>query len=290
MEWLDKLGLDFLKTDNPVVDEYVGLAIIYIIKIVSSVGILVLGIWGIKKINTWFETFIENKKIDTSVKSFLKNFISTSLKFLLAFIVLNIIGVKTTSIVAVLGATSFAIGLALQGSLANFAGGILIIFFRPFKVGDVIEAHNKTGKVKEIQLFNTILNTSDNKTIIIPNSKLTGDILTNYTKLGSIQADIEFKVKANVDINIVRKEVKKVLVAMPEILNYPVPAIFLKDFDNDKVTLILKFNIAIGNSTSVIFAVREQIYFLVKKMETEGYISEENSEDLDLGSNLITSH
>lgn len=180
--------------------------------------------------------------------------------------------------------------MALQGSLANFAGGILIIFFRPLKVGDVIEALNKTGKVKEIKLFNTILNTSDNKTIIIPNSKLTGDILTNYTKLSSIQADIEFKVKANVDINIVRKEVKKVLVAMPEILNYPVPAIFLKDFDNDKVTLILKFNIAIGNSTSVIFAVREQIYFLVKKMETEGYISEENSEDLDLGSNLITSN
>lgn len=261
----------------------------YIIQIVSAIIILAVGWWIINKLLQKFDEKLEQyKKMDASIKSFMKNLIHFGLRGALILVVLNIVGIQTTSIVAVLGAASFAIGLALQGSLANFAGGVLIIIFKPFKIGDVIEAHNKVGRVKEIQLFNSIMITNENKTVIIPNAKLTGEILTNYTKLGSVQSDIEFSVKPNVDISALREEILSLLKAMPEIMNTPQPAVYLKDFDNGSVRLILRFNIAVGHSTSTTFKVKEQIYYLVKKLEDKGVISAVNHEGMDLSQNLIS--
>lgn len=289
MDWLKKLSLNLTGNKNVALDALLANGLHYVIQIGVAVVILGIGWWLINRFLSFLDKRLENsKKLDTTIKSFVRNFIHIGLRALLILIVLNIVGIQTTSIVAILGAASFAVGLALQGSLANFAGGVLILVFKPFKIGDVIEAHGKVGRVKEIQLFNSIMVTGDNKTVIVPNSKLTGEILTNYTKLGSVQTDIEFKLKANVDLNIVRKEIKELLAAMPEVLANPAPAVFLKDFDNDNVHLILRFNIAVGHSTEVTFKVREQIYFLVKKLEDKGVISEENHEKLDLGSNLIT--
>lgn len=289
MNWLNKLGLNLTGNKDATFDILIANGLHYVIQIALSLFILGIGWWLINRFLDFLDKKLDNtKRLENTIKSFLRNFIHIGLRALLILIVLNVVGVQTTSMVAILGAASFAIGLALQGSLANFAGGVLILIFKPFKIGDVIEAHGKVGRVKEIQLFNSIMVTDDNKTVIIPNSKLTGEIVTNYTKLGSVQTDIQFKVKANVDIDVVRQEVKVLLAAMPEILNSPTPAIFLKDFDNDHVRLILRFNIAIGHSTEITFKVREQIYFLVKKLEDKGIISEVNTDKLDLGSNLIT--
>lgn len=277
------------KGANEQINTLVSNSLHYIVQVAAAVIILSLGWWIINKGLEKFDQKIEQyKKMDASLKSFMKNFIHFGLRGALILVVLNIVGIQTTSIVAVLGAASFAIGLALQGSLANFAGGVLIIMFKPFKIGDVIEAHNKVGRVREIQLFNSIMITNDNKTVIIPNGKLTGEILTNYTKLGSVQSDIEFKVKPNVDILALREEIFILLKAMPEILNVPQPSVYLKDFDNGSVTLILRFNIAVGHSTATTFKVKEQIYYLVKKLEDQGIISAKNHEDMDLSQNLVT--
>ncbi len=289
MDTIKNLGLNFNGDKNVALDTLLANGLQYVIKIAIAVFILGIGWWLISRFLVFLDKRLENtKRLDTTIKSFIRNFIHIALRALLILIVLNVVGIQTTSIVAILGAASFAVGLALQGSLANFAGGVLILIFKPFKIGDVIEAHGKVGRVREIQLFNSIMVTGDNKTVIVPNSKLTGEILTNYTKLGSVQTDIEFKVKANVDINIVRQEAKALLSTMPEVLTNPEPAVFLQDFDNDKVQLILRFNIAVGHSTEVTFKVREQVYFLVKKLESTGAISEENHDKLNLGANLVT--
>jgi len=289
MDSLKKIGLNFSGDKNVALDSLLANGLKYFIQIIIALFILGIGWWLISRFLVFLDKRLDNsKKLDTTIKSFVRNFIHIALRALLILIVLNVVGIQTTSIVAILGAASFAVGLALQGSLANFAGGVLILIFKPFKIGDVIEAHGKVGRVKEIQLFNSIMVTGDNKTVIVPNSKLTGEILTNYTKLGSVQTDIEFKVKANVDINIVRKEIKELLSLMPEILANPAPAVFLKDFDNERVLLILRFNIAVGHSTEITFKVHEQLYFLIKKLEDKGVISEDNHDKLDLGANLIT--
>lgn len=278
---LKKNGFGFSGDKAVAVDNFVSIGLQYILHIILAVIILTVGWWLINK----FLEFLDNKfekltKLDKTVKSFLSNFIHIALRGLLILLVLNVVGIQTTSIVAILGAASFAVGLALQGSLANFAGGVLILIFKPFKIGDVIEAFGKIGRVKQIQLFNSMMVTSDNKIVIIPNSKLTGEILTNYTKLGNIQSNISFNIKPNVDIKIVRQEIKKLLKSMPEILDNPEPVVLLNDFDTDKVHLVLRFNITVGNSTAITFKVREQIYFLVKKLENEGIISDENNKDL----------
>jgi len=289
MDSLKTFGINFSGDKNALVDTFLINGLQYFIKIAIAVLILGIGWWLISRFLVFLDKKLENsKKLETTIKSFIRNFIHIALRALLILIVLNVVGIQTTSIVAILGAASFAVGLALQGSLANFAGGILILIFKPFKIGDVIEAHGKVGRVKEIQLFNSIMVTGDNKTVIVPNSKLTGEILTNYTKLGSVQTDIEFKVKANVDINVVRQEAKALLSTMPEVLTNPIPAVFLQDFDNDKVQLILRFNIAVGHSTEVTFKVREQVYFLVKRLESTGVISEENKDKVSVEADFTT--
>ena len=138
---------------------------------ITAVIILLAGLWFIKFINRLTRKFFDKKDYDPTLESFLMNLISVGLKVVLFVAVITQLGVESSSLLAVLGSAGLAIGLALQGSLANFAGGILILLFKPFKVGDVIDAQGYVGSVSDIQIFNTILKTPDNKPIIIPNGK-----------------------------------------------------------------------------------------------------------------------
>jgi len=157
------------------------MVLVYAIKIVLAAIILFIGFWIINRISKLINSFFDHRKIDNTVKSFLKTLISTTLKIVLIIIILNFIGIQTTSIVALIGAAGLAIGLALQGTLTNLAGGVMILLFKPFKIGDIIEAQGKKGRVNDIQIFNTIL-IADNKTIIIPNSILSNGIIENSGK------------------------------------------------------------------------------------------------------------
>ncbi|MEO1654074.1 MAG: mechanosensitive ion channel domain-containing protein, partial [Bacteroidota bacterium] len=174
--------------------------------IVIAVLTLIIGFWIIGRVVN-LVTKALSKNDDPTLNSFLRILVSSLLKVLLLISVASILGVETTSFVAVIGAASFAVGLALQGSLGNFAGGVLIILFRPFKNGDLLEAQGHLGVVKEIQLFTTILTTLDNRTVIIPNGPLAGGSMVNFSTEPLRRVDLTFGIGYNDDI----KKAKEVL-------------------------------------------------------------------------------
>jgi len=157
--------------------EWQSLIINYSIKIIVGILLLLIGFWIIKKITIFTGHILKRRLRDSTVSTFLRNFINVLLKLFCILFVLNVVGVKTTSLIAIIGAASLAIGLALQGTLTNFAGGIMLLLFRPFRVGDIIEAQGKKGIVKEIQMFSTIILTEENKRVVIPNNMLSNGII-----------------------------------------------------------------------------------------------------------------
>ncbi|RZW40412.1 MAG: mechanosensitive ion channel, partial [Flavobacteriaceae bacterium] len=148
--------------------------------IISAILILVVGLWVVRFINRLVKKFFDHKDYDQTLETFLQSFIKITLKFILLVLVVTQLGVKTSSLVAIVGAAGLAIGLALQGSLANFAGGVLILLFKPFKVGDFISAQGIDGSVKEISIFSTKLNTFGNQVAIVPNGQLSNGSIINY--------------------------------------------------------------------------------------------------------------
>jgi len=150
-------------------------------KIIGAILVWIIGSFIIKAINNTFGKLLDKRKLDDSLKPFLKSLLSAMLKILLLITVLGMIGVEMTSFIALLGAAGLAIGMALSGTLQNFAGGVMILIFKPFKVGDFIDAQGYAGTVAEIQIFNTILKTPDHKTIIIPNGELSTSSMINYS-------------------------------------------------------------------------------------------------------------
>lgn len=189
-----------------------------LLKLLLAVVIWLVGSYVIKKSKKILIKSMEKKGVDPSLKSFFGSLFTAALYVMLVIVTISTIGVQTSSLVAVLGAAGLAIGLALQGSLSNFAGGVLIIIFRPFNVGDFIEMGQMLGTVKEIQIFQTILDTPDNKRVIIPNGQLSNNSLINYTKTPTRRIDMRFGVSYNTDIKLVKKIVEDIVKNHPLIL------------------------------------------------------------------------
>ena len=158
--------------------------ILYTPRIVSALCVFVGGLWLINYVTKIFKNAMKRRGFDVSLQPFLSSLANGSLKVILLISVAGMIGIQTTSFVAVIGAAGLAVGLALQGSLANFAGGVLTLLFKPFIVGDIIDAQGQFGEVLEIQIFNTILLTTDRKTVILPNGALSNGTIVNYSKHG----------------------------------------------------------------------------------------------------------
>lgn len=169
-------------------------------KFLLAIFVLIIGWWFIGRISNMTEKSMTRVKFEAGLTHFLVSFISVILKLLLLISVASMIGIETTSFIAMLGAAGLAIGMALQGSLANFAGGVLILFFKPFKVGDVIEAQGYMGKVTEIQIFVTVLLTYENEKIIIPNGTLSNGCVKNKFAEPTRRVDIEFGISYGDDI------------------------------------------------------------------------------------------
>jgi small conductance mechanosensitive channel len=159
-------------------------------KVAGAILVWFVGVWVIGKVSKLFVKAMELQHLDISVRSFLQSLVSIGLRILLLFSIAGIVGIETSSFVAVLGAASLAVGLALQGSLSNFAGGVLILIFRPFRVGDIISAGGHNGLVQEIQIFCTILLTSENKTVILPNGGLANGTIVNFSTKGELVFEI----------------------------------------------------------------------------------------------------
>lgn len=209
------------------IDKLIGILGEYAPKVVAALLVLVIGLWVIKRIAYIATKAFEKKDLDVSLRTFLRSLISIGLKVVLIVTVAGMMGIGTASFVTILGAAGLAVGLALQGSLSNFAGGVLLLIFKPYKVGDVIEAQGQTGEVKEIQIFNTIVLTTDQKTVIFPNGALSNGTIVNYTKHGNLRADIQISISVENDIEKVKAAIKEVLDKHELILKTPEPIIVI---------------------------------------------------------------
>jgi small conductance mechanosensitive channel len=167
----------------------------YTLKAVIALLLLVVGFWLINTLVRFADRILGLHRFDVTFKKFIRNLVNAGLKVFLLVFVLNFVGVEATSVVALIGAAGLAVGLALQGSLTNFAGGVLLLLFKPFKVGDLIEAQGKKGVVTEIQIFTTIISTPENKQIFIPNSLLSNGIIENHTYMQETGIKAETLVK-----------------------------------------------------------------------------------------------
>jgi len=222
-------------------ERYIDLAIDFAPKLALAIIVLIVGFYIINRIIKFVKNRLFDAQFDESLAPFLTSILSVLLKVLLLFSVAEMVGIKTTSFVAILAAAGFAIGMALHGSLGNFASGVLILLFKPFKVADLIEVDGKKGWVKEIQIFNTIIKSVNNQNVIIPNSKLTSDTITNHSSNGYIRVDLSFAVPYEENFDHVEQAILNEVVSIDHVLKDPAPSVGIDEFDshNIKVGLYL---------------------------------------------------
>ncbi|MBS3992887.1 MAG: mechanosensitive ion channel [Bacteroidetes bacterium] len=212
----------------------------YTPKILTALILLVVGLWLIKKTDAFSHTLMRKRGLDKTLEKFLADLINWTLKILLFITVISQLGVATTSLVAMLGAAGLAVGLALQGSLGNFAGGALIMMFKPFRVGDLIEAQGKLGVVKEIQIFVTRIISPDNKAIIIPNGILSNGTIVNYTDEGKIRVDLIIGVSYKADLNKSREVLLDAMRKNPDVMTNPAPSVNVLELADSSVNLAVR--------------------------------------------------
>src|SRR5688572_7268268 len=185
--------------------------VLYGMKILIAMIILVVGLWLIKRVTNFLFRLMEKRGVDPSLVPFLHNIANIALKIMLLIVVISQIGIEATSFLAILGSAGIAIGLALQGSLSNFAGGVLLLTVRPFRVGDFIDAQGQSGKVHEINIFNTIIKTGDNKTIFIPNGPLASGTIVNYDLEEHRRVDMKFTIDYRNDVEKAREILREIM-------------------------------------------------------------------------------
>ncbi|WP_430410310.1 mechanosensitive ion channel family protein [Kordia sp.] len=229
----------------------------YAPKIVAALVILIIGLFVINIIIRLIKRIMKKRGIDATLQKFLGNLLSWTLKILLFVVVASKLGVETTSFAAVIGAAGLAIGLALQGSLANFAGGVLIMIFKPYKIGDLIEAQGVLGVVKEIQIFTTKLNTPGNKLAIIPNGALSNGNIINYTAEGVLRVDHVIGVSYDADIKQTKDVLMKVLTANTQVLKDPAPTVNVSELADSSVNFAVRPWVNAADYWDVYFKVLE---------------------------------
>lgn len=222
------------------IDKAIEFATEYGPKIIGAILIYIIGSWVIKKLTGVLRKVMMKKDYDEALQKFLLNLVSWALKIFLIIIVISKLGVETTSFAAVIAAAGLAIGLALQGSLANFAGGVLLIIFKPFKIGDLIEAQGVTGVVKEIEIFTTKLTTPDNKLAIIPNGAMGNGNIVNYTAEGKIRVDTMVGIGYDEDIKKAKDVLMEVLTSNPKVLQDPAPSVNVANLGDSSVDLAVR--------------------------------------------------
>ena len=228
-------------------------------RLLLAVLTLIVGFWVIKRVMTMFEGMMERSQVEITLRKFLMNLGSILLKAVVIISVASMVGVETTSFIAMLGAAGLAVGLALQGSLANFAGGVLILFFKPFKVGDLIEAQGYLGIVKEIQIFVTILTTVDNQRIIIPNGLLSNGCLTNLNVEPHRRVDMTFGISYGDDVLKVKRILQDVIASDSRILAEPSSEVFVKEHGESSITMLVRVWVDPKDYWGVYFHMHEQV-------------------------------
>ena len=237
----------------------------YGLKILGAIIIFLVGKWLAKIISQLIERALIKSKIDKTLAKFVKNLTNITLLVFVVIATLANLGIQTTQFAMVIGAAGLAIGLALQGSLANFASGFLMIIFRPFKVGDFIEASGIKGTVKEIQIFNTILNTPENLRAIIPNAHVTGGNIINYTVNGKRRVDLVIGISYEDDLRKAKKIIQDTLAADSRVLQDPAPTVAVSELGDSSVNFVVRPWVKTADYWDVYFETTENVKLALDK-------------------------
>lgn len=232
----------------------------YAPKVIGALVVLIIGLWVISLVTKGFSRAMRKKDMDPSLQGFLKSMVSIILKILLFVSVMSMVGIAATSFIAIIGAAGLAVGLALQGTLQNFAGGVIILLFKPYKVGDFIEGAGHMGTVKEIKIFTTILNTPDNKIIIIPNAQLSNSSLTNFSTMEDRRVDFTFGIGYGDDYDKAKSVLLELIKADKRIFTDPEPFIALKELGDSSVNIVVRVWSKGADYWGIYFDMNENVY------------------------------
>ncbi|MFH6602049.1 mechanosensitive ion channel family protein [Maribacter algicola] len=270
MEW-DKL--------NEYMQIAIDKAIFYLPRIIAAGVILWIGFKIAKKIVQVVNAALKRTGFSETLRPFLSSTVGILLKGAVLFVIASVLGADLTGLVAILAAAGFAVGMALQGSLGNFASGILILTLKPYKVGDWIQVEEKFGSVEQIGIFSTDVLTPGNKILIIPNSKITDSVVTNYSEKGMIRLELEVTMPYSESFPRVNKIIAESLQGVPKILKEPLPEIGIHNFDSHNVQLIVRPYVLPDDYWEVTFAANRAI----KKAFSENDIKVAYSEGIEIG-------
>lgn len=227
--------------------------------LISALAVFIIGLTVINWAGKLVSKSMNRRNVDVSLRSFLSSMVSVGLKVLLLITVAGMLGIQTTSFVAIIGALGLAVGLALQGSLGNFAGGVLILVFKPFKPGELIESNGQTGVVQEIQIFNTILLTPENKTVILANGAVSNSTIINYSRHGNLRVDITMAISPGMDIEKAKTVAMEVMKANDKVLKEPAPSVNVAKVGDGMVTLAIRPYADQAQYWDVFFSIQEEM-------------------------------
>ena len=230
------------------------------IKLVAAIVVLLLGRWVIKLIKKALTKVMTRRKMDPSLSSFLMSLVSVLLTFFLIMAIIGILGINTSSLVALLASAGLAIGMALSGTLQNFAGGVMIMLFKPFKVGAFIAAQGYEGVVNEIQIFNTHVLTPDNKEVILPNGSLATGVMTNFSKQGTRRVDWSFSIAYGDDYDKAKSLLLRLCDEDGRIQKTPAPFVELGKLNNSSVDITVRVWVDAADYWAVFFSMNENVY------------------------------
>lgn len=229
-------------------------------KLLIALVIFIIGRWLVKRILRLTCTIMQKRQVEASLYSFVRSLVGITLNFVLLITIISVLGIETSSFIALFASAGVAIGMALSGTLQNFAGGVMILLFKPFKVGDTIEAQGQSGKVKEIQIFNTLITTPDNKLIIIPNGGLSTGIMKNYSKEPTRRVDWEFGIGYGDSYDKAKAVINKLLASDSRILQDPAWFIALTSLGESSVNIVVRAWVNAPDYWDVYFNLNEKVY------------------------------
>ena len=244
---------------DKVYDKIIDFLTTYGLKIIGAIIILIVGYWLAKIIARLLGKAMIKAKIEPTLTSFVQHLCEITILVFVVLAALQKLGVQTTNFAVIVGAAGLAIGFALQGSLSNFAAGVMLVIFKPFKVGDFIEAAGKSGTVKEIQIFNTILNSPDNVRIIIPNGQVTGSNIMNYTVNGTRRIDLVIGVSYEDDLKKTQQVIEKIISGDNRILKEPAYTVAVSELADSSVNFVVRPWVKAGDYWAVRFDLIEKI-------------------------------
>ncbi|MBU1170889.1 MAG: mechanosensitive ion channel [Proteobacteria bacterium] len=244
---------------NKYIDVIVQWVSTYSLKIVAAILVMIIGNWISHKISKIFAKLLEKNKVDVTLVGFLSNIIYYGLIIMVMIAAAGQLGINTTSFLTIVGAAGLAVGLALKDSLSNFAAGVMLILFRPFKVADVVNAGGVVGKVESINIFNTILNTPDNQRVIVPNNNITSGVITNITANPTRRVDLVVGISYADNIGDAKTILKSILDSDSRILKDPVPTIAVSELGDSSVNLVVRPWVKTSEYWDVYFSLTETI-------------------------------